>query len=128
MTNSDAGEKLISMARVSYRDLISSFESKQWNAVIGRAQEVVELYLKGLLKFMGVEYPKMHDVGRTFASVCIQRGIGLDQKILTKISEISLDLAEKRAPAFYMEVDYSEADAVKARSDVDFFLSICEPL
>lgn len=63
-------------------------------------QEVVKLHLKGLLKLMGIEYPKVYDVGRTFVSVCIQRGIGLDSAILSKISEISSDLAEKRAPRF----------------------------
>lgn len=40
------------------------FEDGAYSDVVREAQELVELALKGTLRFVGVEPPKQHDVGR----------------------------------------------------------------
>ncbi len=55
-----------------------AFDNEAWNLVVRRSQEVVELSLKGLLKLMGVESPKSHDVGDTFAKICREKKIAIE--------------------------------------------------
>lgn len=40
-------------------------ERKAYSDVVRKAQSVVELALKALLRVAGIEVPKVHDVGRT---------------------------------------------------------------
>lgn len=128
MNNLDMYDRLVFMAKISYRDLINSYKNKEWNAVIRRAQESVELYLKAILKLMYVEYPKSHDIGTIFADVCIKNGIDIDNIDLFKIKSLSKNLAEKRGAAFYMEKDYNEIDAEQAKSDAEFVMNFVESL
>ena len=128
MTNFDIYEKLISMAKISYRDLINAYVDGVWNAVIRRSQEVVELYLKAMLKLMCIEYPKSHDVGVVFTRACLRKGVNIDHNELAKIEKLSNDLAEKRGPAFYMEEIYTQEDAEKAKADAEFVMNFAESL
>ncbi|MBM3240765.1 HEPN domain-containing protein [Candidatus Poribacteria bacterium] len=61
MNNFDINEKLLGEAKEYYEEMHRAFKGNSWNRTIKHAQEVVELCLKGLLKTMGVEYPKSHD-------------------------------------------------------------------
>lgn len=73
--------------------------------------------LKGLLKIMEVEYPKVHDLGRFFGTILIQKGMELSREEQDKIRFISASLAEKRAPAFYFEKEYTKEEAKEAMED-----------
>lgn len=59
--NFESGEKLIAQADECLADASRALERGSWNTVIRRSQEAVELSLKGVLRMMGVEYPKIHD-------------------------------------------------------------------
>ena len=126
MNNFDIGENLISTAHECYDELLRAHRRESWNIVVRRAQETVELSLKGLLKMMGVEYPKSHDVGGIFERVCVERGIEVDLQVLKELGRISSYLAEARAPAFYMERIYNKQDADKAKADAGKVLSFAE--
>jgi len=65
---------------------------------IRSAQECVELCLKGALRFIGVEYPKQHDVGEVLLAVGDRLPVwfGVEEK-----AKISHWLAERREPAMY---------------------------
>jgi HEPN domain-containing protein len=66
-SNKELGERLIDEAeRICKWDLKTAIEKEDWNLAIRRSQEVVELSLKGALKFLGIDYPKAHDVGFIF--------------------------------------------------------------
>lgn len=93
-----------------------------------RAQEVVELALKALIKAVCMEYPRRHDVGDAFAEAAAAKDLDLDPDVLDRICEISAYLARDRAPAFYMEVEFSQEQAEKAQSDADFVLNFAEGL
>lgn len=61
------------------------------------SQECVELSLKACLGTVGVEYPKVHDVG-DILKACSNRFPEWMKEHLDEISCISRDLAEKRSP------------------------------
>ena len=94
--------------------------------VVRRSQEVVETALKGLLKMMGVEYPKSHDVGAIFGRVCVERGLEVESKKLAELGDISLYLANERAPAFYVERIYDKKDADRAKADAEKVLGFAK--
>jgi HEPN domain-containing protein len=123
MTNRESGEKLIKEAeRIFARDLKAAVEDKDHNMAVRRAQEVVELFLKGVLKILGVDYPKIHDVGDVFEKKVREKYPYLDERLLERITTISMWLGEARGPSFYFEKDYTEEDARKALEDADFMV------
>lgn len=120
-TNKEVGMKLIEEAgEVRNRDLNSAWMARDYNMTVRRAQEVVELVLKGVLEILGVDYPKIHDVGDIFAEQVIKKSFLIEEDILERIQDISFWLAEARAPSFYLERDYTEEDAGKAFEDANF--------
>ncbi|MFQ5903966.1 MAG: HEPN domain-containing protein [Candidatus Binatia bacterium] len=123
MTNRESGEKLIKEAeRIFARDLKAAIEDKDHNLAIRRAQEVVELLLKGALKVLGVDYPKVHDVGEVFVRKVKEKYPSVDEVMLERIKAISMWLGEARVPSFYFERDYNEEDAQRAFEDADFMV------
>ncbi len=118
------GIRLIQEAEgILRRDAQGALNDKDFNMAVRRAQEVVELTLKGALKMLGVDYPKVHDVAPLFSDQIRQKRGGGDPTVLQKIEEISLWLAESRAPSFYLDREYSEEDAEQALGDAAFVLS-----
>lgn len=119
----DEGQRLIQEAEnIFRRDTQGAMNEKDFNMVVRRSQEVVELALKGALKILGIDYPKVHDVAPLLSEKLQQkRGIN-DPMMLQKIEEISLWLAQSRTPSFYFEQEYGEEDAEKAFKDAGFVL------
>ena len=111
MTNQERGDKLLASAVELEMELKRALERGSWNLAVRRAQEVVELALKGLINLMGVEYPRTHDVGPVLAEIIPQRLPNVPQDVVDEIQSISRTLARKRAPAFYFEQDESEETA-----------------
>lgn len=76
MNNREKGEELFLRAeRIIKRDIRGALQEDDFNMVVRRAQESVELTLKGALMILGIEYPKVHDVGKVFSEV-VERKIG----------------------------------------------------
>jgi HEPN domain-containing protein len=128
VSNFDDAERLLSIAKVYRDELTRAYEGGHWNVAVRHAQEVVELYLKVILKMIGIEYPKSHDIGPAFTHVCIERNFDVDPEKLIKIKDISKNLAEKRGPAFYAERIYTQEDAEKAKADAEFVMNFAESL
>ncbi len=117
--NFETGDNLLAEAELDLERVNSEYRSKHWNRVVRASQEAVEHGLKGLLKMMGVEYPKVHDVGDVFEMACTEKGIDISEKILQEIKEVSTKLAEERAPAFYMEKVYTKQEAEEAMQSAE---------
>jgi len=64
MTSVTLAQSHFEKARKRLRALATLFEDEAYSDVIREAQELVELVLKGILRFIGIEPPKQHDVGR----------------------------------------------------------------
>ena len=128
MNNSDLNDRLILEARMIMEEAKRAFDGEAWNLVVRRSQEVVELSLKGLLKLMGVESPKTHDVGDTFAKICTEKRIAIESGKLAEIQRISHQLAQDRAPAFYMEKEYTRGQAIQALQSAETVLTEAQAL
>lgn len=96
------------------------FDHESWADVACKAQEIVELALKGLLRAHGVEPPRIHDV----SDVLLTERQRLPESIqdeLDELASISRNLRRDRELAFYGAEDltppgfYSRTDAERAR-------------
>jgi len=124
VTNKEAGRKLLDTAeKLLRRDARAALADGDYNIAVRRAQEAVELALKGGLRILGADYPKVHDVGQAFVEQAARRQVDLDQATLSRINTASRWLAEARAPSFYFERDYDAADAERAIADATFVVS-----
>lgn len=122
MTNTSLAQSYLVKARARLRILPVLAEQAAWSDVIRESQEIVELALKGMLRQIGVEPPKWHDVGgmieqyrdRLPPPVASQAG---------ELARVSARLRKEREFSFYGDIDfipteqYSEADAVRAIQD-----------
>ena len=103
--------------------------------VVRYSQECVELALKACLRLVGVEYPKVHDVGDVLKAER-SRFPSWFRDHVEKLAEISRDLAEKRAPSMYgveaagktPEELFDRADGEKALEDARYVHRLAEKL
>lgn len=75
-------------------------EEKSYDDVIRESQEIVELILKGILRQVGVEPPKRHDVGGVLLKFKDRLPSEWHAR-LADIERISKTLFEERGHAFY---------------------------
>lgn len=121
-TAMELGEKLLKDAGwIFEKDLKIAVEEENYNIAVRRAQEVVELAIKGCLRMLGIDYPKVHDAGYIF-SIEASKMLPFKESSLREIERISKWLAEARAPSFYGEKDFTRKDAIKAMEDAAFVL------
>lgn len=87
--------------------------------VVREAQELVELALKGMLRAIGVEPPKFHDVG----GLLLEHQAKFVPEVrpqIARVAEISKRLRRERELAFYGDIDfipteeYAAADGQRA--------------
>jgi HEPN domain-containing protein len=130
--------KNVSLAR-SYLDktqkrvkiLSVLLEESAYSDVIREAQEIVELALKGMLRQIGIEPPKWHDVGPLILEYRT-RFPGEVSSQAEKLAAISAWLRKEREFAFYGDIDfipterYSKADAQRAMDDAKFTIKMAE--
>ena len=128
MTNHDLARRLLDEARLLGEELDRSCEGERWNLAVRRVREIVELSLRGLLKAMCLEYPRLHDVGGAFAAAVTARGLNVDGETMERIRQISSYLARDRAPAFYLEAEFSQEQAGQAQLDARFVLDFAAGL
>ena len=88
--------------------------------MVRRAQEVVELTLKGALKILGIDYPKVHDVGKVFEQTTKMKIVEFEEAVMRRIVRISARLAEDRGPSFYGEKTFRREEAEEAYFDSKF--------
>ena len=129
MTNIDLAKSYMikANARLDILDLLLGKED--YSDVIREAQEIVELATKAMLRRIGIDPPKWHDV----SSIMLDNldRFQADQKSdIPKIAEISKLLRRERELAFYGDIDfipteeYSRENAEKAISDTHFVVRI----
>ena len=78
MTNHERAQQLFSEALGIAEDMRRALGQRRWNLAVRRAQEVVELVLKGLLNEMGVEYPRTHAPAPVLVEIIRQRRLQAD--------------------------------------------------
>ena len=130
-------EDYIKRARTNLRQAEDSLIMADFATSIRRAQECVELALKGVLRLLAIEYPLKHDVGDVLGTLQSREDLPLwfTSEILNLV-EISADLSRKRGPAMYgYEAEFKPAsdlftkeDSSKALEAAKKVFSICERL
>ena len=120
-----------SMDRIDVLELL--FKKGAFSDVIREAQEIVELALKGMLRFIGVEPPKIHDVG----GLLLEHKDKFTQDIskhLERLAVISKRLRKERELAFYGDIDfipteeYTNEEAREATEDANFVVETAKRL
>ena len=125
MDNGERGRRLMAMAAEYLQDMDAATARESWNAVVRRAQEVVELALKGVLSYLGVDFPKVHDPATVFTATLSARGMALSGAEAEDVTNVSATLARKRAPAFYFEQIEDASTADEAAGDAHRIHRIC---
>ena len=98
-----------------------------YSDVVREAQELVELLLKALLRAIGVEVPKVHDVSKTLEKNRALLPPDINSH-LDQIKKISKRLRKERELSFYGADDfipteeYDLEDAEAAITDAEFVL------
>lgn len=119
------------MDRLDILDLL--FKKSAFSDVIRESQEIVELSLKGMLRSIGVEPPKIHDVG----GLLLEHEDKFPKDIamqLKKLADISKKLRKERELAFYGDIDfipteeYTKEDAKDAIRDTQLVVSAARKL
>lgn len=109
MTNDRLCLSYLKKANVRVKALQFYHDHKDYSDVIRETQEVVELLLKALLRGLGLEVPKVHDVSRNLQ----QNKDKLPPVILKNLDEItkiSRQLRKDRELSFYGTEDWIPTD------------------
>ncbi len=100
MRNDRIARELFRDAELYLSEAKTYVDKGEYHIAIRRSQECCELALKALLRFLGIEYPKVHDVGAVVDQALAEK-LKTDLTVRTRIKEISRRLAEQREMAFY---------------------------
>lgn len=132
MTAESLARSLIQQARDRLDILAFAQQKRAWHIVVREAQECVELALKGLLRAVGLEPPKLHDIGPFLLrhhERILRSHVQLELDRLVTISEW---LQKERENAFYGDIDfipqdhYTEEQAKRAITDATFTVEQAE--
>lgn len=127
MTLDELARSYVDKASKRRRVLEVLMEQDAWSDVVRESQELVELALKGMLREVGVDPPKWHDVGPVLLEQAALFPASL-QTDLPRLAEISRWLRKEREFAMYGDIDfipteeYRRDDAERAMSDAMFVL------
>jgi HEPN domain-containing protein len=133
LTNLSLGTSYVRKATVRLDVLDLLMTKSAYSDVVREAQEVVELALKGMLRLVGVEPPKFHDVGGLLLEHRDRFPADIASQ-LEKAARISKKLRKERELAFYGDIDfipteeYSSQDAEEARSGGRFVARLAQRL
>ncbi len=131
MTNRDLAKSYIWKAETRLDALEALRKRRNFSDVVREAQETVELALKGMLRAIGVEPPKYHDVG----SLLLEHGDRFQTAIINDLERaagISKRLRRERELAFYGDIDfipteeYTEEDARRAIEDAKWVVELAK--
>jgi len=132
MRSPELAADYVRRAKARLAALDALFGGESWADVVRESQEVVELTLKGLLRAVGIEPPRIHDVSDVLAAERdrFPREI---QPSLDALAAGSRTLRRDRELAFYGAEDltpsgfYTRDDAVAAREIARTTVAAVEP-
>lgn len=122
MTQNDLARSYLEKATKRVRVLEVLLEQDGYSDVVREAQELVELALKAMLRQIGIDPPKWHDVG----PVLLEHASLFPDDVaaaLPRLAEISSWLRKEREFAFCGDIDfipteqYTRLDAERAMAD-----------
>jgi HEPN domain-containing protein len=129
VTNLSLAQSYLSKAQKRLKALAVLLDEAAFSDVVREAQEIVELALKAMLRQVGVEPPKWHDVGAMLIEQRDRFPEGIRGE-LERLAAISGWLRKEREFSFYGDIDfipteqYSVADAERAMNDARHVVAV----
>ena len=129
MTSRSLARSYLDKARVRLKALAVLRDEGGYSDVVREAQELVELALKGMLRAVGIEPPKFHDVGGLLVEHRAKFTAGVGDR-LDRAAQISKRLRRERELAFCGDIDfvpteeYSAADAARAYDEAAWIVAL----
>ena len=105
MTNLDLALSYITKARKRLKILDVLMIEEDYSDVIREAQEIVELATKAMLRRVGIDPPKWHDVSNILLEHKDRFPLEI-RKVLAKVAKISKRLRKERELSFYGDIDF----------------------
>jgi HEPN domain-containing protein len=126
-------EDFVRRAARFLREASLALSEGDWATCLRRSQECVEMSLKGVLRLVGVEYPRVHDVSEVLPTLGRSALPGWFRDELPYLAETSRSLAKLRGLAMYGSEDelkpaselFSADDARRAYGDAEKVLRLC---
>jgi len=106
VTSEEMAQAYLSQAEEILHEVKRLYQRRAWNLVVRRSQEVVELALKGILRGVGTEVPRTHDVGLWLKNYRDRFPPSFRQDI-ERLASISRHLRLERELSFYGDEDLS---------------------
>ncbi len=131
MTNESLARAYLVRAEKRLKALAVLQDEGAHSDVVREAQELVELALKGMLRAVGVEPPKFHDVGGLLVEHRLKFAPGVREE-LARAAEISKRLRRERELPLYGDIDfiptegYSAADVQRAYDEAAWVLALAQ--
>ena len=88
------------------------FDAESWADVVRESQEVVELALKGLVRSIGIDPPRIHDMADILLAERDRLPPALKGEV-SRLAQASRDLRRDRELAFYGAEDLTPSDFYK---------------
>ena len=127
MNNHTLAASYLQKAEVRLKVVDLLMQEEAYSDVIRETQEAVELALKGMLRQIGVEPPKVHDVGGLICEYRDKFPTAVAARA-ESLAAVSKWLRKEREFAFYGDVDfiptleYTRRDADRAKADLELVL------
>lgn len=131
MTNDDLAKSYLIKADKRLKILDVLLKEEAYSDVVREAQEIVELSLKGMLRYAGIEPPKYHDVSPILIEHQ-EKFKTFRPEELEKVVKISKKLRKERELAFYGDIDfipteeYTLEDANEAIEGANYVVSLAK--
>lgn len=128
-------ESYLRQARARLEDALDAMQDENHPYAVRLSQECVELSLKAVLKTIGIEYPKVHDVSDIFPEIRDRLPDWFKAEI-DFLQESSKLLFKKREPSLYGEEEtllspnevMNRTDAEDATNRAEKTCQLCEKL
>ncbi len=128
MTSDRIARDYLEQAQARQIAVKALFAAGAYPAVVRESHDVVELVLKGALRFVGVDPPKRHDV-HDVVERFIERFPDEWQRVMGELGAALTRLAQDRSPAFYgREAEDIPASALFGEVDARRAMAIGERL
>jgi HEPN domain-containing protein len=129
VTNESLARSYLVKARARLKALAVLRDEEAHSDVVREAQELVELALKAMLRAVGIEPPKFHDVGGLLLEH-EEKFSRNAREALPRAAAVSKRLRRDRELAFYGDIDfipteeYSAADSARAYDDAAWVVAL----
>jgi len=135
MNNLEMAESGVRQAGARVESAENALVEEEHSYVVRQSQEAVELALKSVLRLVGIEPPKWHDVGPILKEHADKFPHWFAENI-EEMTSISRELRHERESSMYGDEEistpsyklYSRKDAEKALTNTRKVLELCEKL